>query len=184
MKIKKVVKYLIGIFIVILIIIIGKYMYTKKDKENVNVEEIVVPVGTFNLIKKYDGDNNYTDLYRKIYDLTEYMPKLQEKLKTASQEKIEKFYDKNTEKINECIGISYKKDFVKFINYLNSKEDLTEFKEATIDEKSFNSDNKYLKFNMMLKYDTNTELNFKVYFKKSNNVTANNPIVKFEIVSN
>lgn len=182
MKSKKVVKYLISISVVLLIIIIGIYIYVKKDMNSVNVNEIVVPLGTLNLIKNYDGENNYTDLYRKIYDFTEYVPKLQEKLKSSSQEKIEKYYEKNFEKINECIGINNVEDFIKFINYLTTKENLIEFQKASIDENSFNNNNQYLNFNMLLKFDTNTELNFKVYFKKSKEATKNNPIVKFEVL--
>ena len=174
MKRKKII--IIVLLIVVLIIAFVIIYNIKKNAKNDleytdDVESLMVPTGSYNLIKAYTGDNPKTVLYNGIYKFSKYLPKWQEDLKGKSETEIINYYKENIEEITACSGIDEDIKFVSLINYVENYDLFQNPKGADIDEDSLENFNLFLRFNITLKYENGTipfMCQFDNFYKENN----------------
>ncbi len=178
-------KILIIIFIilsiVLLILNITKYFCKKEEtKYSTDVEKMVMPSGSLNLIRNYNGDNKITYVYNGLYHLSTYIPNLQTELKNEEEEKIKKYFNRKKEYILQMTGIDNEDDFKKLVDYINNFESVDKLKNAEILEESFKNVPSNLEFQIKLNYENGESMNFKCNFK--NRIDSNDNNVKFSVI--
>lgn len=203
MKKKDIWKLLIIISIVILLLILVYFLikiinYNKSVKivdgihtqEDIDIieEEVkdylsdkIAPKGLSKLYGKYDGENDFNDMYRNIYSFVNYLPKISKKIKYDNNESISSYYEENKNDIKNIIGITKLSDFEEFIEYLNKTNYNGEkFLECQIDNETFKNEKDYFSFDLIFTFDNfDNEFKLKLSFA---NKTITKPMVYYSVV--
>lgn len=128
----------------------------------------ITPKGMSRMYGKYKGDNEFSDLYRSLYVLVNYLPTLSSLTGTSDVE-INQYYTKNSSEIENKLGITTSEDFSKFIGYLTETNYRGEkFLECKIDSSTFSYLNNYFSFNLEFIFeDFDSEFTIGVHFANS-----------------
>lgn len=171
-KIKKIKILLIMLFIILVILIVfvkflGKEkniaVYDGKLDEQIAenyLKDKVVPQGVYQFSREYKGNISKDIFYTKLNDMLNYMMELSQDIE---KEKIEKFFQKNSEDILEYLGIEKQEEFIKLYNFINEKNiKNATFSHCKIVENTFKIEGSYTKFNMIFYYDNEIELELQI----------------------
>lgn len=167
--------------------------YTQKDLDIIEeqidtyVSDKVIPKGMSTIYSKYSGENDVNDIYRGLYKLIDYLPKIAKKVDYKDAESIEKFYEKNSEEINESLKIKGVEKFKKIVAYLDGVGyDGQTFVECEIDDSTYSNNYKYMSFNLYFKFEGIEEFKLKVSFsnRNSTDMLLYYSLIEDEIVDN
>lgn len=132
------------------------------EKEQKRIEEYfsdkVVPQGIYDFTMEYGGDVNRNDMYRQLYAITKYLPDLS---KDLQENDASKYYEKNKEYIESCLGIDSEGEYDRLVDYLK-KNDLSD---ATLEycayqKGSLTQIGNYWYFYMEFKYQNHDKITF------------------------
>lgn len=135
-------------------------------------DETIYPDYSAAFGRAYEGNLTIMDIGKSMYYVaTEVFPKYYEDLKDASEEEIEKYYEKESESIYINLAIKNKSKFVNLIKELQTLSgDTINWESYRIDLNSIDTGANYTKAVLYITYQGNNEIAF--------NVTANNRISK------
>jgi hypothetical protein len=131
----------------------ARLTYIKQDSTWGDYNE-VYPDGAPALARTYQGNLTIISIGKSMYYVaTDFLPTEYSKLKDMSSEKINKYYEKNTELIEVALGIESKDDFVELINKLKTlNADTLELDSFYIDTESIKVANAYTKATLHITY--------------------------------
>lgn len=160
--------------------------YTVEDIGIINNElekylsDKIVPKGLSRLYGAYQGDNEFNDLYRKLYLLVDYLPELSKNALNKDERKINKYFEENKSDINNKLGIYSIENFMEFIKYLeNINYNRNKFLDCQIISKNFKDVNGYFVFDLKFDFENlNNEFVLKVHFSNSK---SKEPIVFYSM---
>lgn len=167
--------------------------YTQKDLDIIEeqidtyLSDKVIPKGMSIIYSKYSGENDVNDIYRGLYKLIDYLPKIAKKVDYKDTKSIEKFYEKNSEEINESLKIKGVEKFKKIVAYLDKVGyDGQAFVECEIDDSTYVNNYKYMSFNLHFKFEGIEEFKLKVSFsnRNSTDMLLYYSLIEDEIIDN
>lgn len=197
-------KFLIGLIIILLILLIVQLVYfnIKKEKdenlikisqnnqtfeqnqtnvyeeEQVNVNYIEIN-GIEEIMNQYSGKESVNQIEEEIYTFANTnLTKIYDMTNKKSNNKILQMYDLETESINE-MNIYSGEDFLAIVAQIFMVGNVRTVKctSCSVEENSYNSnDNGYTSFNVILKFDSLNTIKLKIYIA---NGTDTNPSIKF-----
>lgn len=167
---KKYIKRIIIILVILIIILYLAINLIKKqdyraefNKKELEVyaemqKEMYMPNGMFLLKQNYIGNQDLKEFYINLKEVYEELIKISK----VDENKIENYYQKESARLKNLLGISNLEDFEKFANYSKKHGKLEKFLSADIDTESFKKLSNYLKFEITFKFDENKELKYEV----------------------
>lgn len=193
-------KVLISIIIILTILLIGQGIYYSLDikEENINesrensisntmrifndvntvekIENVIVPDGMDEFIKKYSGSQKIIPLEKNFYEfIYTTVPNIYGTTIKLSNNKIAQLYDLNKEKINN-MNIYSSDDFYNITNQIRLVGNKATLSKSVIDMTTYKADDNNVSVNVKFTYSNNTEITIKVYYAVKENVT---PAISF-----
>lgn len=197
-------KFLIGLIIILLILLIVQLVYFNIEKEknenlielsqnnqtfeknetNVyeekNTDENLIEInGLEEIMNQYSGNESANQIEKEIYTFANTnLTKIYDMTNRKSNNKILQMYDLETETINE-MHIYSGEDFLAIVAQIFMVGNVKTVKctSCSIEENSYNAnDNGYTSFNVILKFDSSNTIKLKVYIANEINT---NPSLKF-----
>ena len=170
---KKVLITLIILCIIIIIITIILLQILKKDTKKTLTT--VIPFSAILFEEEYIGEIPKETFYEKLYTISEYLPELSKDIKKTS--KLEKYYKKRKDELEENLGIENLSEFKDVANYLKEHDiSETKFAYCSYERHSLVTNVYYSDLILKFIYKNEQELTFKI--KLLNKKAANKPMVK------
>lgn len=134
-----------------------KYIYDESQEGNIEI----MPLNVSPLFVEYTGRVNQRSIYKAMYLLVNNVVQeyYNEFKGNFNDDTIGKYFDRNTEKIRQDLGITDKAEFIKVINvFKNLNGDKLELEEYIIVPDSFDRTTKGLEFVLLIKYKDNSRI--------------------------
>jgi hypothetical protein len=172
-KNKKIIVILIFIIILITIAIILINFIKNNNPLNIAIKELnyildedswrdetIYPNGSAALGRAYQGNLTIMSIGKSMYYVTtDFLPNQYEKLKDMSEEKLSKYYNKNSELIQVAIGIDKESKFIDLINGLKAlNADTLELESYYIDVDLIKTANAYTTAKLYITYKGCSEI--------------------------
>jgi hypothetical protein len=124
------------------------------------VSNRVIPQNIYEFSRNYTGNVSRDELYKQLYQISKYLPKLCKELKATDATK---YFNENTELIKEYLGITKVDDFISFAEYIEENDvSGKDFEYCTYEEESLIKDSIYWDFYIGFKYSDMEAVKFKM----------------------
>ena len=91
---------------------------TYNNSKSYEIKNMIIPENRFEFEKLYNNKTDCDKLYKRIYKLIKYMPKLYKETNNLSDKELVKYYESDKSQINNLYTIKTKEQIVLCIAYL------------------------------------------------------------------
>lgn len=139
----------------------------------------IVPENYNFLVRLYEGNVKSSYMFSEIYKTVfEVIPEVYNQFKESDNEKIINYYNENTEKILNSLGITSQEEYLKFVNVVCNLNNF-EYNNAIFDIQTLQNNGEYSNLNLEINFKEDNKIVFN--FCIINEITDGKPKLKFLI---
>ena len=167
--------YRIFCIVIIIICIIGIVLFyysnnvdnehdkvTYNNSKSYEIKNMIIPENRFEFEKLYNNKADCDKLYKRIYKLIKYMPKLYRETNNLSDKELVKYYESDKSQINNLYTIKTKEQLVDLTKQCKQlyKDGDTTYKTVRFLLDSFKSENNIIKCDLEIEYNNSIILKY------------------------
>lgn len=186
---------LIVILIINILVSLGFILYYYNKKNNIidynvmystsktyELSNMIIPENRFDFEKLYTNKATCDKVYKSIYNITTYMPKLYNRIKDLNEQQLTEFYKDNSKSINSRFTIDTEEKFDYIVKQCKGiyKDGNNEYKDVRFLLDTFNKGDDIINCNLEIEYSNSVVIKYTVYIyniRTENIVILFNPIV-------
>lgn len=175
--------YRIFCIVIIIICIIGIVLFyysnnvdnehdkvTYNNSKSYEIKNMIIPENRFEFEKLYNNKADCDKLYKRIYKLIKYMPKLYRETNNLSDKELVKYYESDKSQINNLYTIKTKEQLVDLTKQCKQlyKDGDTTYKTVRFLLDSFKSENNIIKCDLEIEYNNSIILKYNLNISNEN----------------
>ena len=143
---------------------------TYNNSKSYEIKNMIIPENRFEFEKLYNNKTDCDKLYKRIYKLIKYMPKLYKETNNLSDKELVKYYESDKSQINNLYTIKTKEQLVDLTKQCKQlyKDGDTTYKTVRFLLDSFKSENNIIKCNLEIEYNNSIILKYNLNISNEN----------------